>query len=710
MSTISYQIECAIRRWESGKKSHAKAMRLAVADARAPSSEWQGVDEPSRVYRRLDRLGETEAAAAMIEGDPAAFNPLERVLGASQLAGIVFLEGGVQAARAVARVRVRNPFGAAAGFGSGVMISKRLFMTNNHVLPDAETAAASGLEFGYLAGLAGPRDPEPFDLAPDAFFLTDADLDYTIVAVAPENDNGYRIENRGWCPLIEGSGKAIAGERVNIIQHPGGERMQVVLRDNTIIGPEGDFLLYRADTQPGSSGSPVFNDQWEMAALHHAGVPERDDQGRILMQNGQPWTEREEDVDRIAWIANEGTRISRIVANVKAQALTPARAALWREAFVPSEPLDLWQGLEAPVGTGPGFGGAGGEEFMRQGVDADGNPCWYFKLSFGPVGGMAASLPQPAMARVAATAGGTAARAAATPDERAVAEDLLARFSRDGVYYDADDDTAEREAYYDGIDLDAASAELFDALTAHLQATHANVFSYARARHEFLYPAIDIRPGGGLRSVYSDEVMDPVETIASELRRLTARAAARGREVSSPAALEAMLFDEALWNEIEAESDQPVFNCEHIVPQSWFEARQPAKADIHHLFSCDPGCNSFRSNIPYWQFSPEDEAFRANCGQTEGRRKFEPAAGKGPAARATMYFLMRYPGEIGDGDSDNEMPKSRLKVLLGWHRDEPPGEYERHRNWLTAKAQGNRNPFIDFPDLAKDALLRRGFG
>lgn len=705
MSTISTQIERAMRRWESAKRTHDKAMRLAASERRVPASEWRGVDEPGRIYRRLDRLGDAEAARAMIEGAAMGFDPLERIIGANELAGVVFLEGGVQAARAVARVQVRNPFGAVAGFGSGVMISKRLFMTNNHVLPDTETAAVSTIQFGYLSGLAGPREPELFRLQPGVFYLTDEELDFTIVAVEPENAAGYAVENRGWCPLIEGSGKAIAGERVNIIQHPGGERMQVVLRDNTIIGPEGDFLLYRADTQPGSSGSPVFNDQWEMAALHHAGVPERDDQGRILMTNGQPWTGLSQDADRISWIANEGTRISRIVAHVKALTLPAAWSALWRESLMPAAPLDLWQRLETADGGVPGPESG---EAMRRGVDADGNPCWYFKLSFGPVGGPgAAAGPQPGAGNGVPSA---PARPGATLDERAAAEDILARFSHDGVYYDATEDAAAIAAYYQGVDLEAASAPLFDQLTAHLKDTHTNVHSYSRARHEFLYPAIDIRPEGGLRSVYSDAEMDPVETIAAELRQLTAKAASRGREVSSIAALEAMLFDEALWDEIEAESAQPAFNCEHVVPQSWFAKEKVAKADIHHLFTCDWGCNSFRSNIPYWQFAPEDEGFRENCGQTEGRRKFEPAAGKGSVARATMYFLMRYPGEIGDGDSDNEMPKSRLKVLLDWHRAEPPGEYDRHRNWLTHKAQGNRNPFIDFPDLAKDALLRRGFG
>jgi len=37
-----------------------------------------------------------------------------------------------------------------------------------------------------------------------------------------------------------------------------------------------------------------------------------------------------------------------------------------------------------------------------------------------------------------------------------------------------------------------------------------------------------------------------------------------------------------------------IFNCEHVVPQSWFAKRKPVRGDLHHVFACEPGCNSFR--------------------------------------------------------------------------------------------------------------------
>ena len=49
------------------------------------------------------------------------------------------------------------------------------------------------------------------------------------------------------------------------------------------------------------------------------------------------------------------------------------------------------------------------------------------------------------------------------------------------------------------------------------------------------------------------------------------------------------------------------YNCEHVVPQSWFAHKEPMRGDLHHLFACESGCNSFRSNIPYFDFMENEE-------------------------------------------------------------------------------------------------------
>jgi len=134
---------------------------------------------------------------------------------------------------------------------------------------------------------------------------------------------------------------------------------------------------------------------------------------------------------------------------------------------------------------------------------------------------------------------------------------------------------------------------------------------------------------------------------------------------------------------------------------------EPMRGDLHHLFACESGCNSFRGNIPFYDFDVAEEATRTECGRRE-QDKFEPEAGHAPVARATLYFLLRYPGLIGD--KSGEFPVHRLETILRWHKDDPPGEYEKHRNQAIFARQGNRNPLIDLPDKADGIAFREGFG
>ncbi|MNC25049.1 Extracellular ribonuclease precursor [compost metagenome] len=90
----------------------------------------------------------------------------------------------------------------------------------------------------------------------------------------------------------------------------------------------------------------------------------------------------------------------------------------------------------------------------------------------------------------------------------------------------------------------------------------------------------------------------------------------------------------------------------------------------------------------------------AGCGKQEADR-FEPEYGKGIAARATLYFLLRYPGMI-DSSRVDEL------LLLQWHHTFPVTLYEKHRNLAIFELQGNRNPFIDFPEAAEGWIGSRG--
>ncbi|MEW5730012.1 MAG: serine protease, partial [Pseudomonadota bacterium] len=93
----------------------------------------------------------------------------------------------------------------------------------------------------------------------------DAALDYTLVKV--ENNPSAQF---GSLNLRERSVPA-KNDCVVIIQHPKGGLKQIALTDNRVHAVWGDKLQYFTDTEPGSSGSPVFDVNWRLVGLHHAG-------------------------------------------------------------------------------------------------------------------------------------------------------------------------------------------------------------------------------------------------------------------------------------------------------------------------------------------------------------------------------------------------------------------------------------------------------
>src|SRR5690606_23428971 len=213
---------------------------------------------------------------------------LERILGSSDLLEVNFLDIGRRAGRAVGRIQGRGAAGRVRELGTGFVVSPALLLTNNHVLPSAETAQRSLVDFDFEEDENyNPRTPLVFALDPDRLFLTSDALDYTLVAIRPAALDGVApLTTFGYLPLSEKKGKILVNEYVAVIQHPGGAPKKIALRNNKLVDVFDDFIHYTTDTDRGASGSPVFNDQWQVVALHHAGVKRRDSAGRVLAVDG----------------------------------------------------------------------------------------------------------------------------------------------------------------------------------------------------------------------------------------------------------------------------------------------------------------------------------------------------------------------------------------------------------------------------------------
>ena len=176
--------------------------------------------------------------------------------------------------------------------GTGFRIGSDLLLTNWHVLhnkDDGTRATAVTAEFGYeddgkggaLAATVIPCDVESI--------VTNKDDDWAVINVKQALADAW--------PVVKLS-EAVAptqGSSAYIIQHPGGERKRVGFVRNQVSAFDDRVVHYLTDTQEGSSGSPVFDGEGRLIALHHAG--------------GRP----QQVVGRAPVKKNEGFRISRIV-------------------------------------------------------------------------------------------------------------------------------------------------------------------------------------------------------------------------------------------------------------------------------------------------------------------------------------------------------------------------------------------------------------
>jgi endonuclease G, mitochondrial len=300
------------------EREEAIASSSSLADINPPELVAHRLDRITRYYagdelpettptEAPDRLAEKAVERAPVPNSTPPEKLLEAIVNTPDFVGTRYLDAGVAAARAVGRILIKDDRGRLIGHGTGSMISPQLMLTNHHVFDSAQSAATSHVEFDYQDGIDGKLlNVTTFGFDPDRFFLADEGLDFAIVAVRASADELVQF---GFNRMIESEGKALLGEFVTIVQHPRGEKKQVALRENRVIDGGDHFVHYSADTEPGSSGSPVFNDQWEVLALHHASVraPEHPEFGNVL---------------------NEGVRVTAILHAIKDRQLPPEQRAL----------------------------------------------------------------------------------------------------------------------------------------------------------------------------------------------------------------------------------------------------------------------------------------------------------------------------------------------------------------------------------------------
>jgi endonuclease G, mitochondrial len=363
----------ALRRQVMDRRSRVAATRLAIA-IEAGQRWQQRTFERTGVQQRLETGDLAQADSAertarfevreilrarkrMVEAAAGFPVTTERMIGATlDFTRYAPDEEARRAGRPVARiVELRGRGITPEGFGSGFLVSPRLLMTNHHVLPSLAEARGVGANFLHEFVSAGLQLGPVFELDPDTFFLNDEALDFALVALKPQADDQTLLDSLGYVRLIGATGKILVGHPISIIQYPGGGPKQYATTQNKLLDVlETGYLQYSTDTLQGSSGSPAFNQHWELVALHHSGVPMMQN-GKVLTKDGRVWDSESMSDDAIQWVANEGVRVSSIVNRLAITRLNdPAKAQLLAALLqTTGDPLQVesgpLSGLERPV-------------------------------------------------------------------------------------------------------------------------------------------------------------------------------------------------------------------------------------------------------------------------------------------------------------------------------------------------------------------------
>ena len=223
--------------------------------------------------------GGVELAADDIGRGPDAPKELQAQFGTESARSAAWFRKAFRRTLSVARVL--RPGGGHVGTGFLVRGSDLLagwgdrpvLVTNAHVL--SETPPENGIR-PQQARVRFSENEAAEDRSlrvGEILWSSPADALDTTVATLREPAAGVPELELGYSSDIEPD--AEPKPRLSVIGHPSGRELEISLYDNHLVALEPPYLYYRSLTEHGSSGSPVFDQEWDVVAVHHAADHER---------------------------------------------------------------------------------------------------------------------------------------------------------------------------------------------------------------------------------------------------------------------------------------------------------------------------------------------------------------------------------------------------------------------------------------------------
>jgi V8-like Glu-specific endopeptidase len=249
--------------------------------SRAPQAVRKTEAEQARLELAILRLIDEAQRITVQPLTKPAFNFSDQVINEklmgseSHLRSIGWLEKGLRLSSAVCRLTDGHTY------GTGFRCSPDSLLTNNHIIPTETAAQEFRAEFLFEDnGDGNLKTPISTTLDAQRHFWTSQELDVTLVGFAEIPPASIASVSVRPNLLVK------INEHVSIIQHPEGGPKQIAVTNNRVLNLCEPFVHYFTDTMPGSSGSPVFCDSWDVVAIHRAGgYVRKNNRGDIIFAN-----------------------------------------------------------------------------------------------------------------------------------------------------------------------------------------------------------------------------------------------------------------------------------------------------------------------------------------------------------------------------------------------------------------------------------------
>ena len=264
-------------------------------------------EPPGSLLLPVLRTGHLEKSGAMAEGDPKQLKAeanalddnmknLEAIFGPDRMQTYKWYKQGLERCDSIARIERRNE----QGHGTGWLVKATdffpgmpgvLVLTNDHVITSPETPNKLAI-FPKDCRVNFQAMGEKLDVEDAVYWSSPyTELDATFL----------KLKQEPKAPPLELHTSAVQmcepPPRMYIIGHPRGRDLEISMQDNYLVACNDALVHYRTPTEPGSSGSPVFEaEEWKVVALHHKG---KENMKRIDGKDG-------------FYQANEGVAIMRI--------------------------------------------------------------------------------------------------------------------------------------------------------------------------------------------------------------------------------------------------------------------------------------------------------------------------------------------------------------------------------------------------------------